>query len=244
MKDLSDKTIRIIGDPRIRIKEDPVRMIRAIRHAARAGFTIEKNAHDAIVELQELITTQPPMRVYEEVKKDLSSGSSLDTLKLLSETGLITHLLPEIAMSNAELLEENSYFSTVLKNIDTYCQNNKTEFIATPILAIIALFLTSYSKSFESLVSHNSDRDEVSDPLKSCFIKLSVPRRERERVDDLLALWIRLNQTPLPRIEKMNLERRRSIGDLALLLAWLEDDNHDGKLIPLVDRAVKERIKD
>lgn len=119
MNDLRKGIIRIIGDPRIRIKEDPVRMVRALRHAARAAFTIEDNTFSAISELRELITVCPRVRIFEELCKDLRGGSARDVVELFFEAGLLPYLLPMIAQG-LELDREKAWGEVehTLVNID------------------------------------------------------------------------------------------------------------------------------
>lgn len=99
MEDLEKGVVRMIGDPETRFEEDPVRMIRAVRHAARAGFKIEKETYRAICNKAELITHVPPSRIYEEFVKDIKGGSFWVALQLLFETGLLHYLLPTLAES-------------------------------------------------------------------------------------------------------------------------------------------------
>ncbi|MCB0321368.1 MAG: CCA tRNA nucleotidyltransferase, partial [Bdellovibrionales bacterium] len=250
IEDLRSKVIRVIGDPKVRFQEDPVRMLRTIRHAARAGFSIEKKTRAAIEELHEKLTLDSQVRVYEEVKKDLTYGYGLPTLRLLGDTGLLSHILPELLLNDSVLLNTGSYFSQVFERIDTYRREQADEISITPVLAIIALFLTSYPDSFEALINHYGNdksqneaaaREELSDHLHSCFVRLAVPRKERERIEDLLALWVRVHRTTVDRLEKMNLERRKSIGDLYLVLEWLNDESYEGKLRDIVASAAKKR---
>ncbi|NBW40367.1 polynucleotide adenylyltransferase PcnB [bacterium] len=243
MKDLQSGTIRIIGEPAVRFEEDPVRMLRAVRHAARAGFEIEKKSVDAIKHHHELLTTASQVRVYEEFKRDLSGGAALPTLRLLRHTGLLTHLLPELLLNDAALLTENSYFSTVVERMDSHLREHKIEEPLTAILGLFAIFLVAYPSSKEQLLEQELEREELVDHLKSCFIKLMVPRKERERIDDLLALWLRLRQMPIEKVKKLNLERRKSIRNLEHLLRWLEGDDSDGKLLELVSQAAIARTK-
>lgn len=243
MQDLQSKTIRIIGDPEVRFQEDPVRMLRAVRHAARAGFEIEKQSYKAITKHHELLTTASQVRVYEEFKRDLSGGAALPTLRLLKQTGLLEHLLPELLLNNAALLLKDSYFSTVVERMDSYLRCNKIEDPLTSILGLFAIFLVAYPSSEEQLFEQDLDREELIDHLKSCFIKLMVPRKERERIDDLLALWLRLRQMPIDRVKKLSLERRKSIRNLEHLLHWLGTDGAEGKLLELVAQAAQAREK-
>jgi poly(A) polymerase len=87
MTDLSRRSVRTIGDPDIRFREDPVRILRAIKFAARLGFDIED---------REEIGKSAPPRVLEEIFRLLRGGASLESVILLRETGLLTVLVPEV----------------------------------------------------------------------------------------------------------------------------------------------------
>lgn len=96
LADISRKRVRVIGDPATRYTEDPVRMWRVLRHAARQGFSVEEASADAIRAHGQLIRDCPGARLYEELNKDLSSGRSSGTLSLLKEYGLLSMLLGEL----------------------------------------------------------------------------------------------------------------------------------------------------
>lgn len=97
--DLENKTLRIIGDPIIRYREDPVRMLRAVRLAAKLGFTIEKNTATPIAKLAPLFVNISPARLLEEVIKWFRSGKSLETFHLLQKYKLFAFLFAQTAAS-------------------------------------------------------------------------------------------------------------------------------------------------
>ncbi len=96
LDDLKNKVIRIIGEPRTRITEDPVRIIRAIRHAARTGFGIEERTDQAIRELFGNLAHCSPARLHEELIKELKGGYSGKTLRYFRDYGILSVLFPEI----------------------------------------------------------------------------------------------------------------------------------------------------
>lgn len=95
LKDIEQRQIRIIGDPRARYQEDPVRMLRAIRFAAKLNFEIEEQTKAPIKEMAHLLDHIPPARLFEEVLKLLSSGNGVRTFTLLREFGLFKYLFPD-----------------------------------------------------------------------------------------------------------------------------------------------------
>ena len=92
--DLKQKTLRIIGDPKVRYREDPVRMLRAVRLGAKLGLSIDPAARHPIRELAELIENVPPARLFDEMLKLLTSGYAVKCVKQLREEGLHHGLLP------------------------------------------------------------------------------------------------------------------------------------------------------
>jgi len=92
--DLNHGIIRIVGDPDKRISRDPVRMLRAIRHAARTGFTIEPQSWQAICRHHHELSLCPPSRLRDELFKDLHSGALRAWFLLAADSGLYGALLP------------------------------------------------------------------------------------------------------------------------------------------------------
>ncbi len=97
LDDLEAGLIRTIGDPEIRFREDPVRMMRAAEFASRLGFAITPDAYEAILNHRKEIVKSAPPRVTEELAQSLKGGHALPTFLLLREVGLLDVLLPELA---------------------------------------------------------------------------------------------------------------------------------------------------
>ncbi|MBK7730616.1 MAG: CCA tRNA nucleotidyltransferase [Gammaproteobacteria bacterium] len=74
MEDLQARVLRVIGDPEKRYQEDPVRMLRAVRFAAKLGFSIEETALAAILKCRNLLVQIPAARMFDEVLKLLLGG--------------------------------------------------------------------------------------------------------------------------------------------------------------------------
>ncbi|MYM94845.1 polynucleotide adenylyltransferase PcnB [Duganella vulcania] len=94
IEDIRAKTLRIIGQPEARYREDPVRMLRVVRFAAKLKFTIEPNTGAPIPVMASLIDNVPAARVFDEMLKLLMSGQALACLQQLRKEGLHHGLLP------------------------------------------------------------------------------------------------------------------------------------------------------
>src|SRR5690242_9377164 len=95
--DLRDGIIRAIGEPERRFEEDHLRMLRAVRFAARFGFTIEPATMAAIQKLRALIHHVSLERIRDELVRILTEGHARRGLELLDATGLLQEILPEVA---------------------------------------------------------------------------------------------------------------------------------------------------
>ena len=99
MADLDAGFIRAIGDPSVRYREDPVRMLRAVRFAAKLGFRIEEDTQAPILDLAPLLDGVPAARLFEEVLKLFQGGHALESLRGLDRFDLLPRLVPETAAS-------------------------------------------------------------------------------------------------------------------------------------------------
>jgi poly(A) polymerase len=96
LQDIEQRQLRLIGDATTRYQEDPVRMLRAIRFAAKLNFDIETTAADAIHECGRLLAVIPPARMFDEVVKLFHSGNARRVFELLREYNLLRYLVPAL----------------------------------------------------------------------------------------------------------------------------------------------------
>lgn len=101
--DLQTKTLRAVGEPHKRFEEDHLRLLRAVRFAARLGYTIDPQTFSAIRSLAHLALSPSPERIRDELTKMLTEGGAGTAFRLLEATGLLAAVLPEIhAMKGVE----------------------------------------------------------------------------------------------------------------------------------------------
>lgn len=101
MHDIRNNLVRLIGDPTQRYQEDPVRMLRAVRLAAKLGFTIEPGTAEPIPRLASLLAEAAPARLFEECLKLFLSGHAVASFEGLERHGLLPALFPESAAALA-----------------------------------------------------------------------------------------------------------------------------------------------
>ena len=122
--DLKQKTLRMIGDPKTRYREDPVRMLRAVRLAAKLSLTIDPEASQPIRELAELIENVPPSRLFDEMLKLLTSGYAVRCVTQLRAEGLHHGLLPLLDVILDQPLGER-FVMLALENTDQRVRDGK-----------------------------------------------------------------------------------------------------------------------
>ena len=136
--DLKKRTLRLIGDPETRYQEDPVRMLRAIRFAAKLKVRLPEATAAPIHRMAHMLADIPAARLYEEVLKVFLNGSAEDSFVLLQEYNLFAPLFP---LSAREIQEEDGDYCInlvriALRNTDTRLAQGKT---ITPAFLFAAL---------------------------------------------------------------------------------------------------------
>jgi poly(A) polymerase len=197
MEDLNRRLLRIIGDPVTRYKEDPVRMLRAVRFAAKLGFQIEPQTARPIRELGNLLVNVSPSRLFEEVLKLFLNGSATATFQLLREHDLLAHLFPgtDDALDNASddlgvrLIEQS------MINTDKRIRADKT---VTPAFIYAALLWPALqqeqarlSASMPPMAAYGQAAQQV---MAQQLARTAIPKRFSIPVREIWDLQHRLTQ--------------------------------------------------
>jgi poly(A) polymerase len=207
LKDLEHRLIRSIGDPGVRFLEDPVRMMRAVVFAARLDFEIDQPILDAMETHRHEIGKAAPARLVEEYFKILRSGYAEKSFRLLEATGLLHELTPEMESAGPALWE-------AIARLDRYRQRFPTapETLTNAILVgtlLAPLGLAGAPRRFSA------------DPLERRIDLgiLPMPRRDIERLHQILTVQARLTDLRAPFKAQRSLLHRHVFGDA---LTWLE----------------------
>nr|WP_260843121.1 polynucleotide adenylyltransferase PcnB [Sedimenticola selenatireducens] len=125
--DLKAGMLRLLGDPETRYREDPVRMLRAVRFAAKLGFVINPACEKPLFELGDLLQSVPAARLFEEVLKLFMAGVALQTFEKLRHYGLFSELFPETerSLSYEDHKFPITFVNRGLENTDTRISEGK-----------------------------------------------------------------------------------------------------------------------
>lgn len=144
LEDIKSGTLRIIGDPETRYREDPVRMLRAVRFLAKLNFTLDPDTAKPLTELHTLLTEVPPARLFDEVLKLLMKGNALRTYELLCEHGLFPHLFPDTSLALNKQSSGEIFIRQALTNTDLRISTGKH---VTPAFLFAALLWPALERS-------------------------------------------------------------------------------------------------
>ena len=186
--DLKKRRMRMIGDPEQRYREDPVRMLRAVRFAASRGMEIDQSTREPIKALAPLLANVPPSRLFDEMLKLLLSGHAYDCVMALRREGLHHGLLPMLDVILEQPLGER-FVMMALKNTDTRIKNDQSvspSFLFASLLwhEVLAAWKKLESASVPPVPALYEAMDQV---IEQQAIKLAIPRRYG---GDMKEIWV------------------------------------------------------
>ncbi len=206
LRDLRDKTVRIIGDADTRYREDPVRMLRAVRFAAKLDFSIEASTAAPIRPLADSLRSISSARMFDEVLKLFMAGQAERTYQLLQDYQLFEPLFPEVHHCLQQQPEAEQLVLLALRNTDTRINAGKP---VTPAFLFAALLWPAVEQRLQQLISegvpevpamhqaaqevagrqqqHTSVPKRFGFPMREIWdLQLRLPRRQGKRAALLL----------------------------------------------------------
>ena len=195
MADLKKRTLRVIGDPETRYREDPVRMLRAVRLAAKLGLTIDPATREPIRSLAPLMERVPPARLFDEMLKLLLSGHASACLRQLRDVGLHKGLLPLLDVILEQPLGER-FVTLALAQTDERVLSDRPvspAFLFAALLwhEVLAASKTRQGKGERALQALDHAMDEV---LDTQCAKLAITRRLTATMREVWAMQPRFEQ--------------------------------------------------
>jgi len=192
LADLQAGVIRLIGDPVLRYQEDPVRMLRAARFAAKLGFSIEPESAELIPQLSALLANIPPARLFEEVQKLFLSGHATKSYVQLQHYNLFKQLFPytEACLKNPIAL---AFIEQMLRNTDERVRQNKPVMPAFLLAAFLwpALLPNLPKKSVKGMNQQEVWLDAFQRLLARQQKYVAIPRRISVLIQEIWRLQLR-----------------------------------------------------
>lgn len=196
LQDLAAKRIRMIGDAQQRYREDPVRMLRAVRFAAKLNFKIHPETAAPMRALADLVQQVPAARLLDEYGKLFLSGHAQASFDLLRQYGLFALLFPE---TEACIHQDKTGFvlaflTRALQDTDARVREEKSA--ALPFLLAVFLWdpVEQHAKRLmqEGLAELLSYYDAYDDILAKQHKSLSIPKRLAQTIREIWTLYVRL----------------------------------------------------
>ncbi|WP_206483993.1 polynucleotide adenylyltransferase PcnB [Thalassotalea sp. G2M2-11] len=199
LADINSRTIRLIGDPQTRYREDPVRMLRAIRFATKLDMTISPETEQPIKELASLLGNIPPARMFEEFLKLFLSGKAQANYHQLNHYELLKYFFPIVAQAieQQSLPFINSFIETALKNTDDRINHNKR---VTPAFLFAALLWYPLQRQIEQLREQTqlTPQDAFFNALGEIMAEqqrsIAIPKRFQAVMKDIWVLQDKLTK--------------------------------------------------
>ena len=214
MQDLGSRTLRLIGNPKVRYQEDPVRILRAIRLAAKLDFTLEKSTATAITPAGETLNVVPSARLFDELNKLFMSGKAKRAFELLLKFNLLGILFP-LASDSTDLV------TAALHSTDQRIAQEKP---VTPGFILAALLWNPYQSQYNSRATIGTPQENQFDAARTVIREqqhtIAIPKRHAFFMRDVWHLQSRLERrNPRSILPLLEHRRFRAAYDFLLLRA-------------------------
>jgi poly(A) polymerase len=195
LKDLQKKQLRMIGDPEKRYQEDPVRLLRVIRFAAKLDFKIEKKTEQPLFQMGYLLNQSAPARLFDEMIKLFLKGYAKNTFELLLKYDLFKQLFPSCGYMISRANHYPNYpikklLLSAMKNSDDRIKENKT--LNPGFLFSVILWYPlqiEVARGIEYGLSDPAAMEEaISSTIKEQNTATSIPKRFIEMISEVWRL--------------------------------------------------------
>jgi len=239
IEDIEKKQIRLIGDPETRYREDPVRMLRAIRFSTKLDMQISEATNAPIKELAPLLENIPPARMFEEFNKLFLSGKAYENYVQLRAYGLFRYFFPLVdqALDAKQPSYISDFIELALKNTDERINNEKR---VTPAFLFAAMLWYPLQQHVSRLREETqltpqdaffSALSEIMSEQQQC---IAIPKRFQAVMKDIWILQDKLNRREGKRAYKTFEHVKFRAGyDFLLLRAQIETPHHGNGLSDL-----------
>ncbi len=206
VRDVRARVVRTIGDPAIRFREDPIRILRAIKFCARLDIGIDPELYDAMIDQRQGVARAAPPRTFEEVLRLLRGGASQRSFYLMWDTGLLSQMIPELAAYIDDAGEASGVVWKRLLAADRLTREGRLPNDAILLSALLMSPAEEYMEGErEPLIAFDAFIEDLAQ-------RFTIPRRIRERMRVLVAMQKRFRDGKVG-----NLAKREFFADSAML---------------------------
>jgi poly(A) polymerase len=222
MQDLEQRCLRLIGDPEERYREDPVRMLRAARLAAKLDFTIAPETAAPFAKLGPLLAEAPPARLFDESLKLFLSGYGLASFHALQTHGLIEHVFPSTARS-LKSVHADRFRVLLERTLASTDERVRAEKPVTPAFLFAALLWEPVRAAAEELIAAGTDPAAAWATASTRIMseqaqRVAIPRRFASSIEEIWMLQPRFEQRVKKRVFRLLAHPRfRAAYDFLLL---------------------------
>jgi poly(A) polymerase len=203
MADIDARTIRTIGAPSVRFREDPVRILRAIKFAARLDLGIEPDVYDAIVLHRDDLARAARPRIFEEVLRLLRGGASHRSMYLMWETGVMALLLPELA----SFLDDDAGTERARLFARLDALDGRTHELGKALDDVVLFTTLLRGPAAEACAGTRDVGGAVLDFLEPVVERIALPRRIADAMRRIFVVQARVQHGRLGRFARSDLAR-------------------------------------
>ncbi len=216
MEHIRQRTVHTIGDPVTRFLEDPVRILRAIKFAARLDFGMSPEVYDAAVQCRGALAMAARPRLFEEILRLMRGGAAHRSMWLAWEMGVLDMLLPELAAYVSDVAADGGSVWKLLTEVDRLTTTR-----GAPLDDAVLWTVLLFEPLSEACAGTNDRMTAAHEFLEPVVDRLNVPRRIADMVRRIVAMMPRLEagraqrfqKSPLyPLAEEVMLIRRMALG--------------------------------
>lgn len=196
MSDIESRTVRTIGDPMVRLQEDPIRILRAVKFAARLDFGIDQELYDAAVHCRGALAMAARPRLSEEILRLMRGGAAHRSFWLALEMGLLDVLLPELAAYVVDA-KHGAFVFHLLSEVDA-----RTEQSGAPLDDVLLWAVLLFEPLLEACEDESDRMRAALEFMEPVVERIALPRRIADGVARLAAIFPRHHSGKATRFKK------------------------------------------
>lgn len=228
LKDIKSKTIRIIGEPKVRYTEDPVRMLRVVRLAAKLQFNIEPKTAEPICKMAPHLREISNARLFDEAVKLFHNGAADQSFLLLEQYQLLQELFPTASKAIENNPNAKEFILKACKNTNARINSNKT---VTPAFLFAVMLWQVFQDTINQIINHEdippaqAKLAAASRVLSEQNAMTAIPKRFTMAIREIWQLQSRLSREINKRsLNNLGHPRFRAAYDFLLLRAEIEPE--------------------